>query len=320
MTKVLILSLDNVGDTVLSLAVYEAVKARPGFDAALWTKDYSGEIVSLYSETAEHYHCDPYWDKSPGKKKGKLLRFLKTLWQVRRARFDAAIILHSNWRKNLACLLAGIPLRYAANGAFANHRLNVGQRDAHVLDTSRRLVEAATGADPGPLRCSIPRPVRPASEQAKALSESGSWAVIHPFSGNPRRNLPLAAWKPLLAGLAARGLKIFVNASPAEKELLQAAAGTAVPLAFSCDSTHELKDLAYLISRARIFIGNNSGPLHLASALGTPCVGVYERREVDYIEPRGVRLPRLLIFETSPEEITSDAVAAEIARVLEAGN
>lgn len=319
MTKVLILSLDNVGDTVLSLAVYEAIKARPGFDAALWTKDYSGEIVSLYSETAEHYHCDPYWDKSPGQKKGKLLRFLKTLRQVREARFDAAIIIHSNWRKNLACLLAGIPLRCAANGAFANRRLNVGQRDAHVLETSRRLVQAVIGADPGPLRCSIPGPVRPASGQARSLCESGSWAVIHPFSGNPKRNFPLASWKPLLEKLAAKGLKIFVNAGQAEKELFQASAGTAARLFFSCDTAPALRDLAYFISRAKIFIGNNSGPLHLASALGTPCVGVYERRDVSYIEPRGVRPPRLLIFETSPEEITSAAVAAEIDTVLEAG-
>jgi ADP-heptose:LPS heptosyltransferase len=252
--------------------------------------------------------------------KGKLLRFLKTLLRVRRARFDAAIILHSNWRKNLACLLAGIPLRCAANGAFANRRLNVGQRHAHVLDTARRLVEAATGADPGPLRCSIPGPVRGASEQALALCASGSWAVIHPFSGNPKRNFPLASWKPLLAGLAARGLKIFINASPAEKELFLSAAGAAVPLAFSCDSAPGLRDLAYFISKAKIFIGNNSGPLHLASALGTPCVGFYEKCDVPYIEPRGTALPRLLIFENSPEEITAEAVAAEINKVLQAGN
>jgi len=320
MTKVLIVSLDNVGDTVLSLAVRDALLKQPGYQAAFWTKDYSGEIVSLYSPAAEHYHCDPFWDKSPGQKKGKFLRFLKTLLAIRAARFDAAIILHSNWRKNLACLLAGIPLRCAANGAFANRRLNAGQRDAHVLDTARRLTEALTGTDPGPLRCAIPVPVSGAGEQARALCDSASWAVIHPFSGNPKRNFPLASWKPVMAALAARGLKVFVNANKVEKELFLSAAGAAVPLAFSCDGAPTLRDLAYFISRARLFVGNNSGPLHLASALGTPCVGVYEKKDVPYIAPRGARLPLLLIYENSPEEIMPETVTAEIAKALEAGN
>lgn len=316
MTKVLIVSLDNVGDTVLSLAAYQALKQQPGCRPALWTKDYSGEIVPIFSETAEHYRCDPFWDKSPGAAKGALLPFLKTLWRLRRAKFDAAVILHANWRKNLACLLAGIPLRCAAGGAFANRRLNVGQRSAHVLDTARRLVEAATGKDPGPLRCAIPGPVRPASEQARLLCDSASWAVLHPFSGNARRNLPLPSWKEIVSGLAAKGLKIFVNAGAAEKELFLAAVGSGVPLHFSCDCAPALRDLAYFISRARVFAGNNSGPLHLASALGTPCVGIYESSDVPYIAPRGARLPLLLVFDKSPAEITPAAVAREIDLAL----
>jgi ADP-heptose:LPS heptosyltransferase len=141
--------------------------------------------------------------------------------------------------------------------------------------------------------------------------------VIHPFSGNPKRNLPLASWAEITAALAAKQLKIFVNANQAEKDLFLAAVPAATAsFHFACDHSASLRDLAYVISRAEIFVGNNSGPLHLASALNTPCVGIYERREVHYIEPRGVRPPRLLIFENSPEEIKAADVTGEIIALL----
>lgn len=318
MKKVLIVSLDNIGDTVLSLAVHDALMKTPGTKLAFWTKNYSREIVTLFSPSIQHFDCDPFWDKSPGAPKGGVMPFLKTLIRVRAERFDAAIILHANWRKNLACLLAGIPVRFAAAGAFASPCLNLPQRSAHVLETARRLVEGLTGSDPGPLRCSIPAPAPAPAGSPLAVFDSDRWAVLHPFSGNPRRNLTPKAWAEAAAGLAARGFSLLINASPREKEVFLAAAGGGAPAAlFSCDAAPSVSDLAYAISRAGLFAGNNSGPLHLASALGTPCVGVYEERDVAYIEPRGARAPRLLVFKNSPFEISAGDVLREAALAAE---
>lgn len=314
--KILIVSLDNIGDTVISLAVYRALRAQPGIEPAFWTKEYSREVVPLAGAGIEHFHCDPFWDRSPGKAKGGLLRYFKTLLAIRRARFDAAIVIHANWRKNLSCLLAGIPARYALKGAFATGYVYPGEGVTHILDTSRKLVEAVLGKDPGELRY----PAAPAGFGEKpataALFASGRWAVIHPFSGNSKRNLPLKTWTSVLQFLEGRGLRVLVNAGPAEKEIFTALSLPGGGLVFSCDLDLDITNLAYAISRAAIFIGNNSGPLHLASALGTPCLGIFQKSWIEKIAPRGKVLPDLAVFVNDPAEISEEEILAKAEKLL----
>ena len=314
--KILIVSLDNVGDTLISLAVYHALRAQPGVEPAFWTKEYSRDIIPLAGDGIEHHHCDPFWDRSPGKTKGGFFNFLRTLLAIRASHFDAAVILHGNWRKNLSCLLAGIPRRYALKGAFATDHIKPGEGVTHILDTSRKIVEAVLGKDPGELRY----PVAPArfgeTPRTAALFSAGAWAVIHPFSGNPRRNLPLETWTSVLQFLENRGLRVLVNAGPAEKENFKTICEPGPGCVFSCDLDLDIKNLAFAVSRAAIFIGNNSGPLHLASALGTPCLGIFEKSWIEKISPRGKFLPDLAVFENDPSEITALEIMAKADKLL----
>ncbi|MDO8804864.1 MAG: glycosyltransferase family 9 protein [Elusimicrobiota bacterium] len=317
--KILIVSLDNVGDTLISLAVYRALRAQPGVETAFWTKEYSRDIIPLAGDGIEHHHCDPFWDRSPGKAKGGLYKYLKTLLAIRGSGYDAAIILHANWRKNLSCLLAGIPRRYALKGAFATDYIKPGEGDTHILDSSRKLVEAALGKDPGELRY----PVAPAgfgeTPRTATLFSSGTWAVIHPFSGNPRRNLPLDTWTSVLQFLESRNLRVLVNASPAEKEIFNGVSEPGAGRVFSCDLDLDIRNLAFAVSRAALFIGNNSGPLHLASALGTPCLGIFQKSWIKKISPRGKFLPELAVFENDPSEISALEIMAKADKLLSHG-
>ncbi len=313
--KILIVSLDNIGDTIITLAVYHALHARPGVEPAFWTKDYSSDVIPLAGPGIEHYHCDPFWDRSPGQAKGGLFKYLKTLLAIRRAGFDAAIIIHANWRKNLSCLLAGLPARYALKGAFATNYADPGGA-THILDTSRKLLEAVLGEDPGALRY----PAAPANfwetPGTADLCSTGAWAVIHPFSGNSKRNLPLKTWTSVLRFLEARGLRVLVNASPEEKEIFSSLALPGSGLVFSCDLDLDIKNLAFAVSRASIFIGNNSGPLHLASALGTPCLGIFQKSWIEKIAPRGKFLPELAVFENDPSEISAEEILTKAEKLL----
>ena len=314
--RILIVTLDNVGDTLISLAVYRALRAQPGVEPALLTKEYSRDIIPLAGDGIEHYHCDPFWDRSPGKEKGGFFKYLRTLLAIRAAGFDAAIILHANWRKNLSCLLAGIPRRYALKGAFATDQIKPAARDTHILDSSRKLVEAALGKDPGELRY----PVSPSrfgeSPRSAALFSSGTWAVLHPFSGNPKRNLPLKAWTGVLQLFKERRMRVLVNAGPEEKELFNSVLTADADRVFSCDLDLDIRNLAFAVSRAAIFVGNNSGPLHLASALGTPCLGIFQKSWVNKISPRGKFLPELALFEDDPSEISAGEVLAKADKLL----
>lgn len=316
--KVLVVSLDNVGDTVISLAIHEALRGADGVRAGYWTKEYSRAVVPLAGAHIEHFHCDPFWDRSPGAGKGGLLPFLKTILAIRRARYDAALVVHGNWRKNLACLLAGIGRRYSARGAFATDPVTV--KGPHVLDSCRALLAAFLGRDPGELAYPLTPAAYGESRAARELF-TGGWAVAHPFSGNPSRNLPLAAWPAVLEPLAAAGLRLLVNASPAEKGLFNRVAlgpYAARPgdLFYSCDLDLGIADLAYAISRAAVFVGNNSGPLHLASALGTPCLGIFQKSWIKKIAPRGKFLPELAVFENDPAEISAGEILDKADKLL----
>jgi ADP-heptose:LPS heptosyltransferase len=320
--RVLIVTLDNIGDTFISLAIREALKGQPGIHTAFWTKEYSGGVIKLAGTGIEHYHCDPFWDRSPGAGKGNKLSYLKTLLKIRKARFDAALILHSNWRKNLSCLLAGIGKRYAMKGAFSTD--TVTPPGEHELDACRALVQALTGKDPGELAYPLTPDSYDATPETARLFSQGRWAVIHPFSGNSRRNLPLSSWADIVRFLGSGGRRILVNASPREKEQFSAVvpggstSGTA-DMIFSCDLGLDIKNLAFAVSRAEIFIGNNSGPLHMASALGTPCVGIFQESWVAIIAPRGKFPPELAVFRDHPSEISASDIILKAGKALERG-
>lgn len=298
--KILFVALDNLGDTILTAPVYEALLDTPGLEVSLWTKEYTAGIAPLLARPPEIFHCDPFWDKAPCHPKGPLVPFLSTIRTIRSKKFDSALILRSNWRKNLSCAAAGIKERWAAAGAFATRRLSPPGQGEHILDSYRRAVKEFTGKDPGELKCRL-LPPRPARRQVRP------YAAIHPFSGGPARNLPLPSWLGIIASLRSEGLEIFVIATPAEKASAGPAVGHGVK--FSCDEAPDLPRLAEIIAGASVFIGNDSGPLHMAAALGTPAVGIIQRKKIPIIGPRGQKEVALAVFGESPREISPEMVA-----------
>jgi len=86
-------------------------------------------------------------------------------------------------------------------------------------------------------------------------------------------------------GLAERGLRILVNAGPGEEALAEpiASGSAAVPV------TATLPQLIALTRRIALCIGGDTGPLHLASALGRPVVGIYGPTDPSRNGPFGTR-------------------------------
>jgi heptosyltransferase III len=126
---------------------------------------------------------------------------------------------------------------------------------------------AARAADPVPrIRCEV---------------EPGDFAVIHPFSGSPRKNWPLERFRGL-AGRLERMMPVRWCAGPEDP-----------PLA-SAERFDDLYDLAHWLARARLYIGNDSGITHLAAAVGTPTLALFGPTDPAVWGPRGanVRIAR----------------------------
>ncbi len=129
----------------------------------------------------------------------------------------------------------------------------------------------------------------------------GDFAVIHPFAGSPKKRWPLECFQALARRLADR-MPVEWCAGPEDD----------LPGAKRFD---DLYGLACWLATARIYIGNDSGPTHLASAVGTPVVALFGPSDPAVWAPRG---PRVAIAAVPAlDAITVEQVARLVQDTLE---
>ncbi len=144
-------------------------------------------------------------------------------------------------------------------------------------ETARMLeVVSLAGALPSSLQPCLPVLERDLVEAAPILEMlRGPFVVIHPGSTDPRR-----CWSPVkFAGVgdycASQGLAVVLTGTELEAERIQAVAAEMHAPALNLCGRLSLAGLVGLLSRAALFIGNDSGPLHIAHAVGAPTVGLF---------------------------------------------
>ena len=112
-------------------------------------------------------------------------------------------------------------------------------------------------------------------------------ALINPGAGWGAKRWPVERYAAVPAGLIERGFRVLVNAGPGEEPLADAivsrTGGAATPL------TCSLAQLIALTRRVALAIAGDTGPLHLACALGRPVVGIYGPTDPSRNGPFGTR-------------------------------
>src|SRR5262245_22973300 len=126
--RILLVSLDNLGDLVFASALAPPLRERfPDARLVVWCKDYTAEIARLIPGVDEVIASDPFWDRAPGRGKGNARAFLKTLSRVRSRRFDIAVLAAAPWRTAAAMAATRIPIRVGLrrrkNRVFLTHAL-----------------------------------------------------------------------------------------------------------------------------------------------------------------------------------------------------
>ena len=172
--------------------------------------------------------------------------------------------------------LGGIPRITGASvdyaGSLLDVRLKPGEdfpedqpEPQRALAIARAAGHVLPGNDPGSLAVLPPPPVT-------ALVGSGPYVVVHPGASVPARAWPPGHHAALVQGLAAAGHRVVVTGGPSEKTLTAAvAAGTAVDLGGRTD----LGALSGVLAGADAVVTGNTGPAHLAAAVGTPVVSLF---------------------------------------------
>ncbi len=123
---------------------------------------------------------------------------------------------------------------------------------------------------PGPFKLEVdPYP----DEEAPELPGPGPWLAVAPGSGQPRKNWPLAHFYEVSRALGWEyGLKVVWLAGPGEEALLPYLEALAQAQGQLLLANRPLARVARVLSRCRLYIGNDSGLTHLAAAVGKPDV------------------------------------------------
>ncbi|MCU1270970.1 MAG: hypothetical protein JWN74_2264 [Acidobacteriaceae bacterium] len=155
---------------------------------------------------------------------------------------------------------------------FYKHRLNA--RAAHVIDQYHSLAESVAGRPLPQCETMLPRDEEAEACIATKISGLGKdLVVINPGAGWGSKQWPPDRYGEVARGVALCGLTPLINFGPGEEELAlrvqEASNGVSQPV--SCS----IAELIALTRRTRLFIGGDTGPLHLAAALRVPVVAIF---------------------------------------------
>jgi len=141
------------------------------------------------------------------------------------------------------------------------------------------LLLAYAPAGPGPASAGYTLDLSPSEEafaEDLAAGLSRPWAVIHLGAATPDRRWPLERFARLVRGLGDRGVRSVLVGGTAERErAAELEAELSGREAVNLAGQTSLGRLAALLKRADLFVGADSGPIHLAALMGPPAVGLY---------------------------------------------
>jgi heptosyltransferase-1 len=256
-------------------------------------------------------------------------RMASGLSDLRGVAYEAAIDFQGAVRSALLARWSGAGLIYGdaqprENAASMWYTRPVITRGVHVIEQALSLAKAVH-----PLKCvpTVEFPVDPDAENKMAsLAGAGEFVILNPGAGWGAKQWPAERYGLVAKELAKDGVRPMINFGPGEEQLgaevESASEGTA--LAIFCS----ISELIALTRRARLFIGGDTGPMHLAAALQVPVVGLFGPTNPARNGPFGVasvvlRSPTSLTSHarrSAPEpgllEITAEEVIAAARRLL----
>jgi heptosyltransferase I len=227
--------------------------------------------------------------------KARGLRGYADLRRLLRGRnFDALLHMQMSLRASLASLCVSSPVRLGFDRPrtqdfqwlFTNRRIAAHSRE-HVQDSFFGFVEAL-GIRERVLRWDIPIPDDANAFADSALGPGAPILVVSPCSSQSYRNWHAAGYAAVADYAAERhGLRVVLTGGPSavERDYAQAIVARARCKPLDLIGRTNLKQLLAVLARATAVVAPDSGPAHMATAVGTPVVGLYACTNPDRARP-----------------------------------
>lgn len=288
--RVLVVKLRHHGDVLLASPVVSVLKRHvphAGVDALVYSD--TREMLEGHPALDRLFTVDRRWRELSAvqriREEGRLLMAL------RRARYD--LLVHLSEHPRGAWLARLLGCRHSVAPAYGGRSRFWKRSFTHLfalpLNARRHMVEwnldalRRLGLDPGPSERNLVMRPNPESEAAvdRALLEqgieAGRFLLWHAPSRWSFKCWPADRTAAAIDALAQRGLRVVLTAAPVERELelVRQIVSLTVSKPVDLSGRLSLDMLAALALRARLFVGVDSAPMHIAAAVGTPVVALF---------------------------------------------
>jgi len=202
------------------------------------------------------------------------------LSELRAGHYQVAVDFQGAVRSALVARWSGAQTLYGVaqpreNAASMFYSRQVIAQGTHIVEQNFSLAEAMVGRKLEIPQVEFPREEAAEQECDRQLRDRGmqEFAILNPGAGWGAKQWPAERYGLVAKRLAEDGLKSLINFGPGEEDLVRevkAVSGGAAE-GIACSITQ----LIAFTRRARLFIGGDTGPMHLAAALNVPVVGIF---------------------------------------------
>jgi len=282
--RILLTRTDRIGDVVLSTPAIKAVRDKyPDAYIAFMVRPYAKDIVEGNPYLDEVIVYDKY-----GKDRS-IFSTVAFAFGLKKKKFDLAVMLHPTNRAHLIAYLAGIPERMGYDRKLAflltkkiPHTKQEGKKHEleYVLDLLRPIGITAKDKE-----LFVPVREQDIKRAEELLEEHHVGADVPIVAVNPGASCLSKRWKPenfavVCDALAAKyKARILILSDKANKEFAARAAKAMKYEPVNLTGKTGVGVLAALLSKCDLFISNDSGPVHIACAVGTPVISVFGRKD-----------------------------------------
>lgn len=326
--NILVMDFGQLGDVVLSLPALRALRGRfPNARITVAVGQPAQEIARLSGYVNEVLTIDRVGLRD-GAKLISILKILQFVKKVRQSQFDFVIDLHSYYETNLLGFASGAPKRLYARRPTRSldYLANFEPRPPREEERSlRHQVDRYLDVlIPLGVKDAVRVPLlktRPEDDRAveailkRAKADTGAPLVgIFPGAGHPSRRWPLERFAELADYLVRNdGMRVLVFAGPEEAAMVQQMRGM-FPSSTLILSGLRISELASALARLAVFVANDTGPMHVAAAVGTSVVVLLNRPTPNTFIPLGEA--HRLIFSRMIQEITTEQVYEATCELL----
>lgn len=289
--RILCVRLDTIGDLLMTSPAIRAVKeSGPGRHVTLLTSTAGAATAALIPEIDDVIVYDSPWMKATAPRASSAPE-LAMIARLRAGNFDAAVVFtvfsQNPIPATMLCYLADIPLRLAHCHENTYQLLTDWVPDPEPQGGIRHEVQrqldlvAAVGYETPNTHLSLRVPPEADRHVAAVLGElaldpARPWLVLHAGATASSRRYPPEYFAAAAHTLVSEdGWQIIFTGSPSESDLIARIQAHMGAPSHALIGTLDLAALAALIARAPLLLTNNTGPAHIAAAVGTPVVDIY---------------------------------------------